>query len=90
MPRHFFLPNRMKGATAIAAIILPVVFPASAQAGGVTGQATEWTQIANNTELISLVGKSAEQVNNQITQISQLAEQIQNQINIYNNMLQNT
>ncbi|MVA22165.1 P-type conjugative transfer protein TrbJ [Agrobacterium vitis] len=90
MPRHFFLPNRMKGATAIAAIILPVVFPASAEAGGVTGQATEWTQIANNTELISLVGKSAEQVNNQITQISQLAEQIQNQINIYNNMLQNT
>ncbi|WP_234894847.1 P-type conjugative transfer protein TrbJ [Agrobacterium vitis] len=80
----------MKGATAIAAIILPVVFPASAEAGGVTGQATEWTQIANNTELISLVGKSAEQVNNQITQISQLAEQIQNQINIYNNMLQNT
>jgi P-type conjugative transfer protein TrbJ len=80
----------MKRATAIAAIILPVVFPASVQAGGVTGQATEWTQIANNTELISLVGKSAEQVNNQITQISQLAEQIQNQINIYNNMLQNT
>ncbi len=90
MPRHFFLPNNLARATAIAAIILPVVFPASAQAGGVTGQATEWTQIANNTELISLVGKSAEQVNNQITQISQLAEQIQNQINIYNNMLQNT
>lgn len=59
-------------------------------AGGVTGQATEWTQLANNTELISLVGKSAEQVNNQITQISQLAEQIQNQLNIYSNMLQNT
>jgi len=90
MPRHFFLQNNIAHAVAIAAIILPVVFPASAQAGGVTGQATEWTQIANNTELISLVGKSAEQVNNQITQISQLAEQIQNQINIYNNMLQNT
>ncbi|WCK80136.1 P-type conjugative transfer protein TrbJ [Agrobacterium fabrum] len=90
MPRHFFLLNNIAHATAIAAVILPVVFPASAQAGGVTGQATEWTQIANNTELISLVGKSAEQVNNQITQISQLAEQIQNQINIYNNMLQNT
>lgn len=90
MQRHFSRPNRMTRATAIAAIILPIVFPASAKAGGVTGQATEWTQIANNTELISLVGKSAEQVNNQITQISQLAEQIQNQINIYNNMLQNT
>ncbi|WP_430246227.1 P-type conjugative transfer protein TrbJ [Neorhizobium sp. DAR64861/K0K2] len=90
MPRHFFRPNNIAFATAIVATILPVVFPASANAGGVTGQATEWTQIANNTELISLVGKSAEQVNNQITQISQLAEQIQNQINIYNNMLQNT
>lgn len=61
-----------------------------AVAGGVTGQATEWTQLANNTELISLVGESAEQVNNQITQISQLAEQIQNQLKIYQNMLQNT
>lgn len=90
MPRHFSQSNNIARATAIAAIILFVVFPASAEAGGVTGQATEWTQIANNTELISLVGKSAEQVNNQITQISQLAEQIQNQINIYNNMLQNT
>ncbi|AOF92252.1 P-type conjugative transfer protein TrbJ (plasmid) [Sinorhizobium sp. RAC02] len=90
MPRHFFLPNNIAHAMAMAAVILPAVLPASAEAGGVTGQATEWTQIANNTELISLVGKSTEQVNNQITQISQLAEQIQNQINIYNNMLQNT
>ena len=59
-------------------------------AGGVTGQATEWTQLANNSELISLVGKSTEQVNNQIRQITQLAEQIQNQLKIYQNMLQNT
>lgn len=90
MPRHFSLPNNIAHAMAMVAIVLPTVLPASAVAGGVTGQATEWTQLANNTELISLVGKSAEQVNNQITQISQLAEQIQNQINIYNNMLQNT
>ncbi|WP_371507051.1 P-type conjugative transfer protein TrbJ [Agrobacterium sp. NCPPB 925] len=74
----------------IAAVVIPVAFPIPTYAGGVTGQATEWTQIANNAELISLVGKSAEQVNNQIKQISQLAEQIQNQINIYNNLLQNT
>lgn len=74
----------------IAAFILPAVLPVPAHAGGVTGQATEWTQLANNVELVSLVGKSAEQVNNQITQISQLAEQIQNQLNIYKNMLQNT
>lgn len=73
-----------------AALMLSSALPLPAEAGGVTGQATEWTQLANNTELISLVGKSAEQVNNQITQISQLAEQIQNQLNIYKNMLQNT
>lgn len=90
MPICFFQPREVGRAAATAAIILCVTLPVSAQAGGVTGQATEWTQLANNAELVSLVGKSAEQVNNQITQISQLAEQIQNQLNIYNNLLQNT
>nr|WP_172691384.1 P-type conjugative transfer protein TrbJ [Agrobacterium vitis]ASK49764.1 DeoR/GlpR transcriptional regulator [Agrobacterium vitis] len=90
MPKRSFKLNKVVCVAIGAAGILPIVLPASALAGGVTGQATEWTQLANNTELISLVGKSAEQVNNQITQINQLAEQIQNQLNIYRNMLQNT
>ena len=90
MPKHSSRPSKVARATAIAAIILAATRPFPAQAGGVTGQATEWTQLANNAELVSLVGKSAEQVNNQITQISQLAEQIQNQLNIYSNLLQNT
>ncbi|MBO0144757.1 P-type conjugative transfer protein TrbJ [Agrobacterium sp. Ap1] len=64
--------------------------PATSFAGAATGQATEWTQLLNNGELISLVGQSATQIENQITQITQLAEQIQNQLNIYGNMLQNT
>ncbi|MBP1861601.1 P-type conjugative transfer protein TrbJ [Rhizobium herbae] len=59
-------------------------------AGGVTGEATEFTQLANNAELINLLEKSGVQVENQLTQISQLAEQIQNQLKIYDNMLQNT
>ncbi|EUB98277.1 P-type conjugative transfer protein TrbJ [Rhizobium sp. CF080] len=59
-------------------------------AGTATGAATEWTQLLNNGELISLVGQSGEQIQNQITQITQLAEQIQNQLRIYENMLQNT
>ncbi len=88
MPRHFSRPLEAARVAMITAIVILVAFPT--YAGGVTGQATEWTQLANNAELISLVGKSAEQVNNQITQISQLAEQIQNQINIYKNLLQNT
>nr|WP_172690361.1 P-type conjugative transfer protein TrbJ [Agrobacterium genomosp. 6]ASK40752.1 P-type conjugative transfer protein TrbJ [Agrobacterium genomosp. 6] len=90
MPKHSSLPLDAAHAVMIAAVVIPVAFPIPTYAGGVTGQATEWTQIANNAELISLVGKSAEQVNNQIKQISQLAEQIQNQLNIYKNMLQNT
>ncbi len=90
MPTRSSKPNRTLHTALAAVLMLSSALPLPAQAGGVTGQATEWTQLANNTELISLVGKSAEQVNNQITQISQLAEQIQNQLNIYKNMLQNT
>lgn len=56
------------------------------------GNATEFTQLLNKSELVGLVGQSAEQIQNQVTQITQLAEQIQNQIKIkiYKNMLQNT
>jgi P-type conjugative transfer protein TrbJ len=90
MPKRFCPTVEAACAAMIVVTIVQIGLPVRAHAGGVTGQATEWTQLANNAELISLVGKSAEQVNNQITQISQLAEQIQNQINIYKNLLQNT
>jgi len=90
MPKRFFHPFEVARAAAFAAVALSVSLPVPAHAGGATGQATEWTQLANNGELINLVGKSAEQVNNQIKQITQLAEQIQNQLKIYENMLQNT
>lgn len=73
------------GCTALLATSHTVSF-----AGAAAGGATEWTQLLNNGELISLVGQSGEQITNQITQITQLAEQIQNQLNIYKNMLQNT
>lgn len=66
------------------------VWPNPSFASGAVTGATEMTQLLNNGELISLVGQSTEQINNQITQITQLAEQIQNQLNIYQNMLQNT
>lgn len=85
MTRAVFL----RGAAAVA-IMLPFTARSAFAGGGLTSGATEWTQILNNGELISLVGKSAEQVNNQIKQITQLAEQIQNQLNIYKNLLQNT
>ncbi len=62
----------------------------AARAGSATGAATEWTQLANNAQLIDLLKSSGIQVDNQITQIGQLAEQIQNQLKIYENMVQNT
>ncbi|NRP21811.1 hypothetical protein LPJGGPFB_05070 [Ensifer adhaerens] len=69
---------------------IPAADPTIASAGSATGAATEWTQLANNAELINLLQKSGVQIENQIKQITQLAEQIQNQLRIYDNMLQNT
>ena len=80
-----------KGSAVMATLLAASLLTAAPSHAGtpLTG-ATEWTQILNNAELVSLVGQSGEQIGNQITQISQLAEQIQNQIRIYQNMLQNT
>lgn len=80
----------MSTSAAVAIAAASIVNSTPGRAGGVTGQATEWTQLLNNGELVALVGKSTEQINNQMTQIAQLAEQIQNQIRMYENMLQNT
>ena len=88
MPHRCSISNKWLAGLVAAALTIMAVTPA--HAGTATGAATEWTQVLNNGELISLVGKSGEQIQNQITQISQLAEQIQNQLKIYENMLQNT
>ena len=40
--------------------------------GGLGGGATEFTQIANNSELVAQVGQLAEQINNQITMINDM------------------
>lgn len=87
MRTRFF---RHRPAIVAAICYLVVAAPAAAGGGALTGGATEWTQILNNTELVGLVGQSTQQINNQITQITQLAQQIQNQLRIYQNMLQNT
>lgn len=74
----------------VAAFSIVAGFPLPARSGSATGAATEWTQLANNAQLVDLLKSSGLQVDNQLTQISQLAEQIQNQLKIYDNMLQNT
>lgn len=87
MPKRFLLTNRLLTTTLL---IGGTLVPAPANAFLFTGQATEWTQLLNNAELVGLAGQSAEQIQNQVTQIGQLAEQIQNQLRIYENMLQNS
>ncbi|MBX5241894.1 P-type conjugative transfer protein TrbJ [Rhizobium sp. NLR22b] len=74
----------------LTAAALTIGGSGTVQAGTATGAATEWTQLANNAQLVDLMKSSGIQVDNQLTQISQLAEQIQNQLKIYENMLQNT
>lgn len=74
----------------IIVVMATVTATPNAHAGTATGAATEWTQLANNAELIKLLESSGTQVHNQLTQINQLAQQIETQLNIYQNMLQNT
>jgi P-type conjugative transfer protein TrbJ len=72
--------RRRKGTKRTTFICLCVLFCFAANAafggGGMTGGATEMTQIANNAELIE--------------QVAQLAEQIQNQITMIQDMIYNT
>lgn len=88
MHSTFQTKRRFARVLAAGAIIVGMASPALA--GAATGEATELTQLANNAELIKLLESSGVQVENQLTQISQLAEQIQNQLKMYENMLQNT
>ncbi len=79
-----------RGDVVALVLLATAISPHPTYAGGATGAATEWTQLANNAELINLLQKSGVQIENQVKQIGQLAEQIQNQLRIYDNMLQNT
>lgn len=78
MPRLYSPSHRSLGGLAAIAILVGSTSPA--YAGAATGAATEWTQLANNAQLIDLLKSSGIQVDNQLTQIGQLAEQIQNQL----------
>jgi P-type conjugative transfer protein TrbJ len=90
MTRSTFAGRSGRAAIAVVAGINLVALPSTSLAGAAAGAATEWTQLANNGQLIDLMKSSGIQVDNQLTHITQLAEQIQNQLNIYKNMLQNT
>jgi P-type conjugative transfer protein TrbJ len=87
MPQRY---SKLSWVPSLTATAMTMAAVAPAHAGTATGAATEWTQVLNNGELVSLVGQSGEQIQNQLTQISQLAQQIETQLNIYQNLLQNT
>ncbi len=88
MPHRCSMSHSLPAGLAVVAVTICNIAPADA--GTATGVATEWTQVLNNGELVALVGRSGEQIQNQLTQISQLAQQIETQLNIYQNLLQNT
>jgi P-type conjugative transfer protein TrbJ len=82
--------STMTSRLVITVMMASATIASPVRAGTATGAATEWTQLANNAELIKLLESSGTQVHNQLTQINQLAQQIETQLNIYQNMLQNT
>ena len=86
-PEGYLTTGRFLCVCGVLAIVSTAV---PAHGGSVTGAATEWTQLANNAELVAILESSGIQVDNQLTQITQLAQQIQNQLEIYRTMLQNT
>jgi P-type conjugative transfer protein TrbJ len=58
--------------------------------GGTFRGATEFTQILNNSELVTQVGQLSKQINNQISQITNQIAQITNQITMIQDMIHNT
>ena len=57
MPHRCSTSNRLVAGMAAVVLTIGAVMPADA--GTATGAATEWTQVLNNGELVSLVGQSA-------------------------------
>ena len=75
-------------------VILSLFFAflaSSARAGGgMTGGATEFTQVMNNSELMMQVSQLNESLNNELTQIANQITQITNQITMIHDMFLNT
>lgn len=81
--------GQMLRTCALAAVMMAGV-PQVGGAGVVTGEATEWTQIANNAELVALVGKETQNVALNSEQLLTQVETLQTQLLSYQNMIRNT
>ncbi len=71
-----------------ASLLLPTVIYAGG--GGITGGATEVTQILNNVQLGAIHAEEVTQVARLVDQITNQVTMIHNQLNMYNNMLLNS
>lgn len=80
---------RLVSVMVILSILFAYVTPARA-GGGLTGGATEFTQMMNNSELMMQVRQLNESLNNEITQIANQITQITNQITMIQDMVFNT
>ena len=91
--KEFWRENRKKKiclaivAAIVTAIVIFLEIPAFAGGGGLTGGATEMTQIANNSELAGIYGQTAQQVSNGIQQINNQMQMLMNQAQQYAEML---
>ena len=72
----------------LAAALSPGL-PPDAAAGGITGAATEWTQLLNNAELAKIVGLEGEILSKETQSLLAQLEQLETQINSYLIMLRN-
>lgn len=73
----------------VAGVLLALGISGSAYAGAATGGATEFTQIANNVQLLELAGTNAQQLTEQVKQTSHQFNTLMNNIEQYKTMLQN-
>jgi P-type conjugative transfer protein TrbJ len=82
--------RNLKSTLSHIAVIVSLALPLPAYAGAVTGEATEWTQIANNIELVALVAKETEGVAINAEQLVTQVETLKTQFLAYQNMIRNT
>lgn len=84
------MSNVLKNTLSSVAICTYFGLAQTAYAGVVTGEATEWTQLANNAELVALVAKETEGVAINAEQLATQIETLKTQFLAYQNMIQNT
>ncbi|WP_316014649.1 hypothetical protein [Roseobacter sp. HKCCA0434] len=64
--------------------------PAAAGGGGLTGGATEWTQLMNNAELVALTGINAEELATQAEILMTQIRELDTALKAYRNLIANT